>query len=221
MNSWWKILSVALIFYTIFAGLLGDVPALAILNESIRNLYFHVTMWFAMMIIFLVSVIYSIRYLGTFNLEHDRASEACARSGMLFGILGLLTGMIWAKFTWGAFWVASDPQLNGAAATLLVYAALFLLRRSVEDDQKRARVASVYNIFAFVMMIVFIQVLPKFQPSLHPGKGGNPGFNIYDLDSKMRLVFYPAVIGWTLLAAWIAQIIYRMKLIRTKMEMAS
>ena len=68
------------------------------------------------------------------------------------------------------------------------------------------------------MMFVFIMVIPKMNDSLHPGKGGNPGFNKYDLDSNMRMVFYPAVIGWTLLGTWIMSIRVRTKLIENKIS---
>jgi len=51
-------------------------------------------------------------------------------------------------------------------------------------------------------MIVFIMILPRLQDSLHPGNGGNPAFGKYDLDSTLRMVFYPAVLGWMLLGVW-------------------
>ncbi|MFI5219451.1 MAG: cytochrome c biogenesis protein CcsA [Bacteroidia bacterium] len=215
MKHWWKILAVLLLYYTIFAGLLFDVPRLAILNETIRNLYFHVTMWFGMMILLTVSVVNSIKYLSKFNLRNDLISSEAAKVGMLFGLIGLVTGMLWAKFTWGAFWV-SDVKLNGAAATLLVYSAYFLLRNSVEEEHKRAKLSSVYSIFSFSMMIVFVMVLPRLTDSLHPGNGGNPGFGNYDLDGSMRWVFYPAVAGWTLLGVWILQLRTRLKTIEEK-----
>jgi heme exporter protein C len=74
---------------------------------------------------------------------------------------------------------------------------------------KRARVSAVFNLFAFVMMVILLMVLPRFSESLHPGKGGNPAFNKYDLDSSLRTVFYPAVIGWILLGHWIYTLRYR------------
>lgn len=216
MRNWWKILAVLLLYYTIFAGLLLDVPRMAILNETIRNLYFHVTMWFGMMILFSISVVNSIKYLSKFNLKNDLISSEAAKVGMLFGVNGLITGMLWAKFTWGAFWV-NDTKLNGAAATMLVYSAYFLLRNSVEDEHKRAKLSSVYSIFAFAMMLVFIMVLPRLTDSLHPGNGGNPGFSSYDLDKNMRMVFYPAIIGWTLLGVWILQLRIRLKTVADKL----
>jgi heme exporter protein C len=209
-KNWWKALASVLLVYTVFAGFLGEVPSMAILNESIRNLYFHVTMWFAMMILLIVSLVNSIKYLGDFELKSDTLSVESARVAVLFGTLGLLTGMVWAKYTWGAWWV-NDVQLNGAAGTMLVYAAYFLLRNSMEDEQKRAKVSAVYSIFAFAMMVVFIIVLPRMSDSLHPGKGGNPGFSSYDLDSRLRLVFYPAIIGWTLLGVWLMNLRLRLR----------
>jgi heme exporter protein C len=212
MKNWWKIVAVLFLAYTIVEGFLGPVPRLQILHETIRNLYFHVSMWFAMMILLTVSLINSIIYLGKADPRNDTIATEAANVSVLLGTLGLITGSIWARFTWGAWWT-SDPQLNGAAITLLAYLAYFLLRGSIDEEQKRARIAAVYNIFAFVMMVVFIGIIPKFTniDSLHPGKGGNPGFNTYDLDSNLRLVFYPAVIGWTLLATWIMTLKIRIK----------
>jgi heme exporter protein C len=198
-------------------GFLGPVPALAILHETIRNLYFHVTMWFAMMIMMIVNLVFGIRYLSSSALKDDIIAEESGRAAMFFGVAGLLTGMIWANYTWGAPWV-NDPQLNGAAGTMLAYSAYFVLRNAVDDEHKKARLAAIYSIFAFVMMIVFIQVLPKFTDTLHPGRGGNPGFNTYDLDSNMRLVFYPAVIGWTLLGTWIMSLKIRVRYYQNKIS---
>ena len=213
---WWKILAVILVTYTIIAGLLIEVPALAILYETIRNLFFHVTMWFGMMIILFVSLIYSVKYLSAFNMKNDIIASEAANTGMLFGILGLLTGMVWAKFTWGGWW-ANDPKLNGAAVTMLIYLAYFVLRGSLDDEVKKAKVSAVYNIFAFTMLIVFLVVLPRMTDSLHPGSGGNPGFSTYDIDANMRLVFYPAVIGWTLIGVWITQLRVRIRKLHNTM----
>jgi heme exporter protein C len=61
-------------------------------------------------------------------------------------------------------------------------------------------------LFALPVFIVLIFVLPRLTASLHPGNGGNPGFNSYDLDSRLRLVFYPAVLGWIFIGFWIAEL---------------
>ena len=203
-QNWYKVLAVILLIYTVVAGFLGEVPHLPILHETIRNLYFHVTMWFTMMTLFSTALVQSILYLRSPNEHRDIVSAQAVNVGLAFGVLGLLTGSLWAKYTWGAWWT-NDPQLNGAAITILAYLAYSLLRKSIDDGEKKARIAAVYNIFAFVMMVVFIGIIPKFTgvDSLHPGKGGNPGFNTYDLDKNLRLVFYPAVLAWILLGLWI------------------
>ena len=215
--KWWKILGIILVLYSIIAGLLMPVPKLNILNETIRNLYFHVTMWFSMIVLMFLSMKQSLQFLNGFDKIRDLKADTYASTGIFMGLLGLTTGMIWAQFTWGTFWV-NDPKLNGTAVTLLIYLAYFILRNSIENQDSRARVSAIYNIIAFVMMIVFIGVLPRMTDSLHPGNGGNPAFGNYDLDSNMRMIFYPAVIGWILIGSWIAQLRLRIKLLKINKE---
>ena len=214
---WWKVFAVTLIIYTIIGGLLFQVPRLNIVNETIRALYFHVPMWFGMVVMFLVSTIYSIQYLRKPTIETDIRSVEFANTGLVLGLLGIFTGMIWANYTWGSPW-HGDPKQNGAAISLLVYFAYFVLRGSVENEEQRARLSSVYNIFAFTAMIPLIFIIPRMTSSMHPGSGGNPGFNMYDLDSNMRLVFYPAVIGWILLGVWIATLRIRTRFIEERLH---
>ena len=216
MKTWLKIVAVVLVVYVHVAGLLLDVPRLNILNETIRNLYFHVPMWFGMTALYAISLCHSILYLRNPTLERDHKASAFATTGIVFGLLGLGTGMLWAKFAWGAFWTG-DPKLNGAAITTLVYVAYFVLRGSVDNQEQRSRLSAVYNIFAFAAMIPLIFILPRLSPSLHPGSGGNTGFNTYDLDSKMRMVFYPAVIGWFLVGYWISTLRIRILALEEKM----
>lgn len=213
---WWKALAALLLVYTVIGGLLFDVPRLNILNETVRALHFHVPMWFGMTILLTVSVIYSIKYLSSSNTKHDLKAVSFANVGMVFGVLGILTGMFWAQYAWGEWW-SGDPKQNAAAIGLLIYAAYFVLRGSLEDPQQKARISAVYNIFAFAALIPLLFILPRMaNNSLHPGNGGNPGFNAYDLDSKLRSVFYPAVIGWTLMGVWITSLLIRLKSISEK-----
>ncbi|HEX8348388.1 MAG TPA: cytochrome c biogenesis protein CcsA [Hymenobacter sp.] len=214
-TNWWKVLAVLLLLYTAVAGLLLPVPRLAILNESIRNLYFHVPMWFGMTIILTTSVYYSVRYLRTPSPRLDILSHESAKTGIMMGIIGLATGSIWARYTWGTWWT-NDPKLNGAAIAMLIYGAYLVLRSSFQDEQQRARISAIYNIFAFAAAMPLFFILPRLTDSLHPGAGGNPAFAKYDLDSNMRLVFYPAVIGWTLLAFWVAQLSCRLAFLKQK-----
>lgn len=182
----------------------------AINYESIRNLYFHVPMWFVLIVLMLLSVWNSMRYLRTADLRYDIRANVYAEMGLLFGFLGLFTGMVWANYTWGAPWSNDIKQLMTATA-LLVYVAYFILRSSFDEPEKGARIGAVYNIFAFASLIPLLYVVPRIFSSLHPGGEGNPVFNRGDLNVHMRLVFYPAVLGWTLLGLWIAQLRIRFK----------
>ena len=216
MKTWLKITSVILLTYTIVAGLLFDVPRLNIVNETIRALYFHVPMWFGMVVLFCVSTVYAVQYLRNPSIQKDINSVEFANTGLMLGMLGIFTGMVWANYTWGSPW-HGDPKQNGAAISLLVYLAYFVLRGSIENEEQRARLSAVYNIFAFAAMIPLIFIIPRMTSSMHPGSGGNPGFNMYDLDSKMRMVFYPAVAGWILLGVWIATLRIRVRQIDEKL----
>jgi len=214
-SNWLKIFCIALLVYSIVGGLLFDVPRLNIVNETIRALYFHVPMWFGMVALFGTSTFFAINYLRNPSFNNDVWSVEFANVGMVFGLLGIFTGMIWANYTWGSPW-HGDPKQNGAAIALLVYFAYFVLRGSISNEEQRARLSAAYNVFAFIAMIPLIFIIPRMTSSMHPGSGGNPGFNMYDLDSRMRMVFYPAVLGWILLGCWIATLRIRMKLTEEK-----
>jgi heme exporter protein C len=105
------------------------------------------------------------------------------------------------------------------AIGLLIYLAYSLVRSSMPDEMQKARISSVYNIFAFVIFMILIWILPRMTDSLHPGNGGNPAFSKMDLDNRMRMVFYPAILGWTLLGYWIAQLRIRIKNIEQQNEL--
>lgn len=215
--TWWKVLAVALLAYTLIAGLLADVPRLPILNETIRALYFHVAMWFSMLAMLTVGIVYSVKYLKNGRLEDDDMSLEFTKGAILFGVIGIATGSLWARFTWGSYWT-NDPKLNAAAIGLLMYFAYLILRNSLTDIFQRAKISAVYSIFAYAAFIPLIFILPRLTDSLHPGNGGNPGFNAYDMDSQLRTVFYPAVIGWSLLGTWVTTIRVRYRRLERKME---
>jgi len=217
-NSWWKLLSGIFLLYAVIFGFIIPVPDIGNLYNTIRNLFFHVGMWFTMLILFLTSFLYSLKYLTGFNEKYDIRTVEAVNVALLFGTLGILTGMIWAKSTWGMYWVR-DPKLDGAAVGIFIYLAYLVLRGSIEDTRKRAKVSAVYNIFAFVLLIVFLLILPRLQESVHPaGKGkGNPVLPM-ELDPMMRIVFYPAMIGWILLGCWIWQIKVKIHELKIKIE---
>jgi len=174
-------------------------------------------MWFGMIMLFFISFIFSIQYLRTENIQWDKKSTAFAQIGMLYGILGLATGMVWAQYTWGNFW-SGDPKQNCAAICLFIYFAYFILQYAFAHNTfLRAKMSNVYNIIAFGMSCLLLLILPRLSDSLHPGNGGNPGFNIYDLDGKLRWIFYPSVFGWLFLGIGMANIVSRYLILKHKL----
>ncbi|MFZ9663170.1 MAG: hypothetical protein EBR94_01315 [Bacteroidetes bacterium] len=192
-------------------------PNRVVLNESVRNLFYHVPMWFAMLALLGIASWYALKYLRFSNLEDDIMADSLIRVGILAGILGCITGATWARVTWQSWWPAADPKLNGVAIGMTMYMAYLLLRSTMSDPYQRARITSVYSVFIFPIFIALIVIMPKLSPnSLHPGSGGTVGFNKYDLDSTMRLFFYPAVIGWIALFYWIANLRLRIAQLNEK-----
>lgn len=174
--------------------------------ESIRNIYFHVPMWFGMMILFSLGFWYSLRYLRTFDLTYDRLAYSFSSVGTLFGILGISTGMVWAAATWGSPW-NNDPKQLGAAIALLGYFAYLILRKNLKNEVLKARVAAVYNVFAYFILFPTIWILPRLVESLHPGGlgDGEVTFDPNNLTTQMRLVMWLlAVPTWVAIGIWIA-----------------
>src|SRR5690606_41678316 len=101
-KNWWKILTVVLLLYTVAGGLVLEVPRLAILNETIRALFFHVAMWVGMMILLVASVVYAIKYLANPTDRNDAIVVEYASIGDLFGIVGIVLGLIWAHYPGGS-----------------------------------------------------------------------------------------------------------------------
>ncbi|HMX38958.1 MAG TPA: cytochrome c biogenesis protein CcsA [Saprospiraceae bacterium] len=204
-------------------------PYRNVIYESIRNTYYHVPMWFVLMFLFAASAWQGVRFLqhtntpagrgknGYSKLEYDRRAVAYTETGLLFGIMGLVTGMLWANYAWGAPWSNDIKQLTTAVA-LLIYVAYFILRGSFDEPEKGARLAAVYNIFAFASLIPLLYIVPRMFASLHPGATGNPAFGSQDLDNTMRMVFYPSIIGWALLGYWITQLRFRYQRLRDRAE---
>ena len=99
-------------------------------------------MWFGMIFLFTGSLVYAVKYLKTQDKLFDIYSCQLASTGIAMGVLGVLSGMVWANFTWGQPWV-NDPKLNGSAISLLIYLAYFVSRNSLNDEEQRTRISAV------------------------------------------------------------------------------
>ena len=199
-------------------GFLIDIPMIPILEETARNLFLHVPMWMTMSFCFLIGLIYSLRYLASENPDFDTRAASFTKVGVLFGICGLLTGSLWARFTWGTWWTFAEPKLNLSAMAMMIYVGYFILRNAFSDEVKRARISAVFNVFAATTIPFLLYIIPRQLPSLHPGADGNPAFS--DMTApELRLIFYPAVIGFIGLGMWLYDITYRSAVIQNKLKM--
>lgn len=190
-------------------------PYRSVLHETIRNTFFHIPLWFSMFILLVASLVYSIRYLRNGDLKNDIYASSMVNIAVLFGVLGIITGSLWAKYTWGTFWTA-DVKLNLSTVAMLIYVASLILRSSISDIDRRAKLSASYNIFAFVALIPLVFIIPRMTDSLHPGNGGNPALGGEDMENTLRMVFYPAIIGFTLLGFWMSSILIRYETIKDK-----
>ena len=198
----------------IIIGFSIKIPEIAILEQTSRNLFLHVPMWFTMMIAFTMAFYYSVRYLNDETLEWDQKAETATAVGLVFGICGLLTGSLWARFTWGTWWTFAEPRMNLSALSMMIFVAYFVLRTAFNDPEKRAKISAVYNIFGVTTIPFLLYIIPRQLQSLHPGAEGNPAFS--DMTApELRIIFYPAVIGFIGLSIWMMDIVNRYKRVKT------
>jgi heme exporter protein C len=144
----------ALVYARPAANLVGD--------EQTAQRIFYIHMGFA----FLVSLVASIGYLFTRNLDWDRVTQASIEAGALFGIGLTMAGSLWAKPTWNTYWTW-DPRLTTVTITLLIYVAYLLLRNGIDNRQTRARFGSIYALFAFISVPMTYYSARWFR-SIHP-----------------------------------------------------
>jgi len=185
-------------------------------GQSSRIVFFHVpTAWVATLA-FLVSCIASIRYLRTRDVKDDIRAETASSLGLLFAVLATVTGSIFARIMWGSFW-NWDPRETSITFLLLIYAAYFALRAAVADPERRATLAAVYSILAFVTVPFLVFVVPRIYWSLHPDTIINTQAKI-KMDSRMFQVLMGSLAGFTGLAAWLYTIRCRVESIRRRRQ---
>ena len=131
-----------------------------------RIFYLHMGCNIGALAAFIMSLIGSIVYLVTRNLDWDRVTQASIEVGIVCGLGTTLTGAIWAKPTWNTYWTW-DPRLTTVTITLLIYIAYILFRNGIENRQTRARFGSIYALFAFLSLPLTYYSARWFR-SIHP-----------------------------------------------------
>lgn len=148
-------------------------------GESSRIVFFHVPLAFVSFASFLVATGYAVAYLARRRPADDEASSAAAGLGLLFCVLTTVTGAIFSRLAWGAYW-NWDPRQTSILVVLMIYGAYFALRSAVDRPDRRAALSSVYAVLAFATLPFLFFILPRITMSLHPAdtlSPANPGMD--------------------------------------------
>jgi len=186
----------------ILAAFLLEARTLGSLGQGARVIFFHVpTAWVAVLA-FVLSSACSIRYLLRRRRVDDRRAVNAAGLGIVFCLLATVTGAIFARITWGAFW-NWDPRETSIFILLLFYAAYFALRVAVADEERRSTLSAAYNLLGLVVVPFLVFIVPRLPPlaGLHP----EPIVNVrgqLDMDSRALAVFLGSLAGFTGIFFW-------------------
>lgn len=193
----------ALLFVWIAAAMIAAflwAPLVPVLGETTRVLYFHIPSAWVTVLALGWSMVHSALYLVRRDMTHDDHAAGAAELGLLFCIAATVTGSLWAKAMWGAYW-NWDPRETAIFFLLLIYGAYLALRGSLDDPEKRARLSAVYSMIAFVSVPFLMFVVPRIMFSLHPDPIINPRGKV-DMDPAIRWCFLAMLVGFTALFFW-------------------
>lgn len=194
-------------------AILMPIPAIGTMGEKSRILFFHVPMSWVATVAFVMALVYGIMYIRKKDIIYDYRAASSAALGLLFSLLATLTGALWARFEWGAFW-NWDPRQTAIFVLILIYGAYFALRSAIESDETRARLSSVYIILAGITMPFFMFILPRIVDSLHPDPIVNQSGKV-KMNTNMLLVFLSSLAGFTVFYFWMLNLrvrIFKLKL---------
>ena len=160
--------------------------------------YLHVPLAIISLCGFVLGGLLAIGHLRTGDRRWDLRSYVAIHMALIFGVAGLITGSIWAKASWGHWWVWSDPTLVSFLIVLLLFATYQPLRFSIEDPERQARYASVFAIVAAAFVPLNFIAVRMAQEFVHPRvltlTGGR-------MPASMQLTFAVSLIGLALLYA--------------------
>ncbi len=199
-----KLLLLPYMAAVIVGAFLWVAPAQGFLGESSRIVFFHVPCAWTAALAFLFAAGYSLAYLLSRNPRLDQIAHAAVRLGLLFAMLTLVTGSLFARIMWGSFW-NWDPRESSYLLLVFLYGAYLFLRAAVDDPERRARIAAAYALFAMVLMPFLVFVAPRVTASLHPQTVINPQGKIL-MDAPTKTVFFASLAGFTAIFLWLLQL---------------
>jgi heme exporter protein C len=176
-------------------------PMERVMGNVQRIFYFHVSVGWVGMLGFLLAVVTAILFLVSGNHKWDVVSLAGVEIGLVFSLLNIVTGSIWARPIWNTWWTW-DPRLVTATIMELIYVAYVMLRQGIEDPERRARFGAIYAIVGFVSVpLSFLSI--RLWRTIHPVVvgGSDPGaLGAFDMTREMRLTFFFSLFTFTVIA---------------------
>lgn len=203
-SRWLPILDIVTI--VLFLGALGMVFFYAPLEASMgivqKVFYFHTASFWTGMLGFVFSMVAGILYLRTHDHKWDVVGLAGIEIGLVFCLVGIITGSIWAYPAWNTWWTW-DPRLTTATIMELAYAAYLMLRSGLEDPERRARFGAVYAIIAFVSVpLTFFSI--RMWNTIHPviiGSSDPSAAGSFGMTPKMTQTFMFSLLAFSLIFA--------------------
>lgn len=191
-------------------------------GESSRILFFHVPMAWTAFVAFIAAGVWSALYLKGRRPRHDLAASAAVEIGLVFCLLATLTGAIWARVEWGAFW-NWDPRQLSITVLLVYYAAYLALRSQVADAEVRGRVSGAYAVLGLFVAPFLFFVAPRMVPiSLHPQPVINEevlkGEEAVGMDPSILILLLAGSLAFTVLFFWIHNLATRLAVLEDRNE---
>ncbi len=212
---WWKIVLFLIMSAVIIAAFMTATPMKAANSlgppEVYRIFYFHVPQAWVATLAFLISMVYSIKYLRTKNMDYDFKAATANRLGVMFAIVATVTGSIFAKMTWGEFWNWSEIREVSIFILLLIYGGYFALRSAIADPDTRANLSAVISIIFAAAALFLIFILPRIYStfSQHPSDSIINNSGQITMGSTVRIVFFSSLAAFTALFLWIYNVSIR------------
>lgn len=179
------------------AAIIFFVPPIKGLGDLAKIIFFHVPTAWVSVVAFFTSAFFAAKFLRTQNFSFDALSERAARLGFIFVLLSTISGAIFSKLTWGAYW-NWDPRQTTIFVLILIYGAYLTLRLTVADEKVRAKVSAVYSLLSVLTVPFLVFVIPRMYFSLHPSPVLNSAGRV-DMDSIVLVVLIAAVVDATLI----------------------
>lgn len=167
------------------------VPPAEGLGDLVRIAFFHIPVAWVSVLAFMLAALWSVQYLRTRDIRYDWKSSTAAMLGLIFCLLATISGGIFAKLTWGAYW-NWDPRQTTIFILLLIYGAYIVLRSSIQEEEERARISAVYAALSSLTVPFLVFIIPRFYFSLHPEPVFN-GVGKVEMDAVMLYVLLAAV----------------------------